>query len=305
VVCRRSLLVRQFFELLHPGQVLHIFQLKDRFGPTTTDGDIEAIILSKEVEGAGPVINAQRTEHALAPIIVYVLDDVGLENKFSSTELRTQLQLQVENQGDWLKRKWMDLCRYLGVSEGSAWDWFSLLVRKYCRSQRGYHNLFQVLERLRKLEGRTLRNPNIVQLAIWFDDLIYHPYDPSQNERLSANLCRQFLTSLNVSGCDNAVSYILATEKHIALTDDHDELEFLDLGISILGAEPRRYAEYKAGIRKEYYFLSFEDFKEKRTDFLRGHLDRTQLFFLPHNRDAWEAKARLNMQKEVEALALS
>jgi predicted metal-dependent HD superfamily phosphohydrolase len=290
---------------LHPGQVLHIFPLKDRSGPTTTDSDIEAIILSKEVEGAGPVINAQRIENALAPLSVYVLDDVGLENKFSSTELRTQLQLQVNNQGDWLKRKWMDLCRSLGVSEVSAWDWFSLLVRKYCRSHRGYHNLFQVLERLQKLESCTVRNPNIIQLAIWFDDLIYDTYDPSQNEMLSANLCRQFLTSLNVSGCDNAVSYILATEKHIALTDDQDELEFLDLDIAILGAEPGRYAEYKAGIRKEYYFLSPVAFKEKRTAFLRGYLDRTQLFFLPHNRDAWDAKARQNMQEEVEALALS
>jgi len=301
----RSFLVRQFFILLHPGQVLHIFALKDRSGPTATDAEIEAIILSKEVEAAGPIMNAQRAENGLQPMSLYVLDDVGLENKFSSTELRTQLQVQVKNQGDWLKQKWMDLCRSLGVAEEPAWDWYSLIVRKYCRSYRGYHNLLHVLDKLQNLENCTLSNRAAVEVAAWFDDVIYDTYDTTNNEKQSAALCKKFLTSLNITTCDNAVTYILATHKHTSLTNEQDELEFLDLDMSILGADPERYGEFSRGIRKEYFFYSAEEFRSKRIAFLRDYLSRAHLFFLPHNRARWEAQARVNIAKEIESLSLA
>lgn len=247
-------------------------------------------------------MNAQRAENGLLPMQVYVLDDVGLESKFSSTELRTQLQHQVKNNGDWLKQKWMDLCKRLGVAEEPAWDWYSLIVRKHCRSYRGYHNLTHILEKLQKLENATLHNKNVVEVAAWFDDVVHDTYDTTQNENESAKICKQFLTSLNITGCDIAVTYILATQNRIPLTNDEDELEFLDIDLSILGAEPERYAEYSAGIRKEFYFFSPEAFKTQRIAFLRSYLDREPLYYLPHNRVRWEALSRANMLKEIEEL---
>jgi predicted metal-dependent HD superfamily phosphohydrolase len=256
------------------------------------------VILSKEVEAAGPVMNAQRAENGLPPMQVYVLDDVGLEDKFSSTELRTQLQAQVHNKGDWIKRKWLDLCTHLGVPDESAWDWFSLIVRKYCRSYRGYHNLSHILELLEKSEGR-LVNPQTTELAIWFHDVIYDTYDTSKNEELSAELLRQFLSTTHVVGHDQAVTYVLATKRHAPLTEDQDELEFLDLDMSILGAPPARYAEYRAGIRKEYYFYSPQVYSDNRKTFLQSCLGRTELFLLHHNQEAWGGQARTNLEEEI------
>lgn len=197
--------------------------------------------------------------------------------------------------------KWNTLCKILAVEEEPASFWFTFLVDHYREPSRYYHTLTHVNDLLRKLEERSVQSVPSCELAIWFHDVIYDTQDPSLNEVKSAEACKDFLTSQHIEGYDVVVNYILATQKHAPLTGDADELEFLDLDMSILGAQPDIYDAYSANVRQEYVNYSDEVYREKRTAFLIACKAREQLFLLPHNQAQWTSQARENMQREVDS----
>jgi len=203
---------------------------------------------------------------------------------------------------DWLTSKWQELCLTLGVNSDSSSEWFARIFSHYSDSGRFYHGLKHIFDLLEKLESRQVANRTVCEIAIWFHDVIYNALNPAHNERLSADMCKEFLACHDIENHDKAVTYILATHFHTPLTEEPDELEFLDLDMSILGAEACEYDAYCASIRREYNFYTDEVYSQKRQAFLGACLDRQELFFLPHNKKAWTEQARQNMQRELTAL---
>ncbi len=75
-----------------------------------------------------------------------------------------------------------------------------------------------------------------------------------------------------------------------------------DADLAILAAEPGRYAEYVAGVRREYPHVSDADFAHGRAAVLRDLLAKPTLFHTESARRRWEQAARANVERELADL---
>ena len=64
----------------------------------------------------------------------------------------------------------------------------------------------------------------------------------------------------------------------------------------------RRYADYLAGVRREYAALPDRDFARGRAAVLRDLAGRPALFHTATGRARWETAARANLARELAAL---
>jgi pantetheine-phosphate adenylyltransferase len=100
----RELAVRRFCHKVNPnlGERLITFELEDPVGPTGTDPDLEALILTREVEKGGKMVNDARSAKGLGPLDLVFVDMILAEvkeeerasqfsNKTSSTYIREYL----------------------------------------------------------------------------------------------------------------------------------------------------------------------------------------------------------------------
>ena len=144
-----------------------------------------------------------------------------------------------------------------------------------------------------------------MELCIYFHDVIYDP-TKKDNEEQSAVL---FLKYAEEEKLDELLkkeveTIILATKNH-AVRQPNESLEcqvFLDLDLSILGADAATYGIYCENIRKEYSFVPQAAFVKGRTSVFLSFLSMPSLFRTDPGKTAWEAQARHNIATEYAAL---
>lgn len=178
------------------------------------------------------------------------------------------------------------------------------VISKYSEKHRYYHNLSHInylLEESRKYKFADIES---IELAIWFHDVIYNPKS-SKNEIESAELAVDKLTELGLVAekIAKVEKIILATQKHDSTGLDSDGKLFLDLDLSILGANPETYQKYKEAIRKEYSFVPWFLYKRSRRKILENFLQRETIYFTDEIRQSIESNARLNIQQEIKELS--
>jgi predicted metal-dependent HD superfamily phosphohydrolase len=93
---------------------------------------------------------------------------------------------------------------------------------------------------------------------------------------------------------------ILCTKTHQAF--DAESKILLDADLAILSAEPEHYQNYAAAIRKEYFWVTNEDYRIGRSRVLEGFLHRDRIYYTP-KMQAKEAIARRNLEAELRQLA--
>lgn len=166
-------------------------------------------------------------------------------------------------------------------------------------SGRGYHDtrhLAEVLARLDELgEGD---DPEVV-LAAWYHDAVYDGR-PDAEER-SAVLAEAELSSLDVDAAEVA-RLVRLTERHDPGPDDARGAALCDADLAILAADPDRYTEYAAGVRREYAAVPDADFRSGRLAVLEDLASRATLFRTAHARAHWETRARENLAREITEL---
>jgi precorrin-6B C5,15-methyltransferase / cobalt-precorrin-6B C5,C15-methyltransferase len=180
---------------------------------------------------------------------------------------------------------------------------------RYAEPHRHYHAtthldaLLRLFAEIRPL----LHDAEAVQLAIFYHDAIYQP-DRPDNEAASAALMRADLDGLvEVGTLARAEALILATRQHRipeGSTVDFaaDCALFLDMDISVLGAEVESFDRYEAGIAAEYRpHYPAEAYRAGRTAVLQGFIARDRLF-LSETFAKLEAPARANLARSIAAL---
>jgi predicted metal-dependent HD superfamily phosphohydrolase/uncharacterized glyoxalase superfamily protein PhnB len=202
------------------------------------------------------------------------------------------------------RRAWQTVGVRVGVRAGARGDGQALrdsLVARYEEIHRAYHTLQHLRECLGwfdRLRGLA-EHPAEVELALWFHDAIYDP-QRHDNEERSAELARE---SLEAADVDRAVAarvaaLVLAT-RHSAVPAGRDEQVLVDIDLAILGAEPRRFAEYDRQIRQEYSFVPAETYRLKRREVLQSFLERPRLYATEPMQAALEEPARRNLRRVV------
>ncbi|GAA5952087.1 hypothetical protein JCM3765_005188 [Sporobolomyces pararoseus] len=111
--------VRNFLELIRPGIKHDVVKLQDVYGPTATEPDIQALVVSEETRSGAQAINKLRSERSLSTLETFVInlvsDDasenpsslldnqtgvvkVAVETKMGSTGIREWIHKQQQRQ---------------------------------------------------------------------------------------------------------------------------------------------------------------------------------------------------------------
>jgi predicted metal-dependent HD superfamily phosphohydrolase len=187
-----------------------------------------------------------------------------------------------------------------------AADLRAALVAAYSEETRGYHDLRHLAEVCARLEelaaaGAPYDRPAVL-LAAWFHDAVYD--GERDAEERSAVWAEDALTQAGVpvAVVAEVVRLVRLTETHRPEGDDPDGAALSDADLAILAADPGRYAQYAADVRREYAHVSDADFRLGRAAVLRDLLDKPRLFHTAHAREHWEAAARTNVEREITSL---
>ena len=177
------------------------------------------------------------------------------------------------------------------------------LIAAYDEPGRAYHNrrhideCFGLLAAVRPLLDR----PGEVALALWFHDAVYDPRR-RDNEAQSAARAEAVVRDAGLVEAASAVrDLILLTADHTP-PDSADGRALVNIDLAILGAEPARFDEYEAQIRREYAWVVDGDFRAGRARVLRRFLARSPLYLTEHFRRDREGQARANLARSLDLL---
>jgi len=198
-----------------------------------------------------------------------------------------------------IKERWAEFVESRHVD----WTW-AMLCALYAEPHREYHNISHVAACSDLLRtSPSFADTPIVELALFFHDVVYVPGD-KRNEELSANLLRSLLpvARLSSSSWERACLAIMATQHHETVVDDTVSQLTVDIDLSILGADLPVYDRYAAAIRKEYSSVSDDAWRVGRSRFLTEMVERPQIFQTAWGRQQFEDRARNNMRQELYVL---
>jgi predicted metal-dependent HD superfamily phosphohydrolase len=200
--------------------------------------------------------------------------------------------------------RWLALLRSAGPS-GDVFGWYERLTTAYAEPQRHYHNRQHIAECLEEFDqARHLaKQPIAVELALWLHDTVYEP-KAGDNEERSAALAKACLNECGIGApvVDTVSRLILATKTHDAGPDPDAGLT-IDVDLSILGRDEKRFFEYEEQIRREFAWVSPELFRSKRAEILQRFLDHERIFATDWFRKKYEQAARRNLEASIRKLA--
>lgn len=199
------------------------------------------------------------------------------------------------------RQPWIDLWTRLGA-RGDPDPVFRSLAARYSEPHRAYHTMAHVTHCLAEFgAARALaRDPDAVELALWFHDAVYDPRATDCEEQ-SARLVLEVAHAAGIDG-DRAAAMIRAST-HRSAPDDPDTQLFADADLSILGQPEPVFDEYERGVRREYSFVPEPMFRAGRGAILRTFLQRPRLYGADFFRDRYESPARRNLERSLLRLA--
>ncbi|KAK4205089.1 hypothetical protein QBC40DRAFT_325736 [Triangularia verruculosa] len=188
------------------------------------------------------------------------------------------------------------------------------LTKFYTHPSRHYHSLRHVEALLALLSAHRDKfyDPEAVEAAIWFHDAIYDPRAKGNvNEVRSAELAMRHLSGqVDAVRLEGIRVMIEATATHTvpdlpSAEGVTDAMMFLDMDLSILGADEAEFDEYEVAVRKEYAHVNDAEWKEGRAAVLKRFLEREWIYHSELFRELLEEKARANLRRSLERLGKS
>jgi predicted metal-dependent HD superfamily phosphohydrolase len=200
--------------------------------------------------------------------------------------------------------RWTALWQRLGA-RGNGLAVFERLAAAYAEPTRAYHNATHIGDCLTLLDTsrRLARHPDEVEAAIWFHDAVYVA-GRSDNEEQSAELARTSLRDAKVaSDATERVGALVLATRHGTTPHQPDESLLCDIDLSILGTPPELFDLFERHIRQEYAMVPEQIYRTRRSEILRGFLNRLSIFQTAWFRDRFEARARENLERILRTLS--
>lgn len=224
-----------------------------------------------------------------------------------------------------LKTEWTKLCSRLNVSAAIRAKWWIKIRDLYSESHRHYHTLKHVRELLEHSTKHNdkLKRSEMVNLAIWFHDVIYDTNGSSKSsEEQSADLLLVFAKEAGLSDVDAKLVYdyiIATTPPHNCDGTDTDLQYLLDFDLAILGASWEKYQKYVLQVRHEYNLFPNAEgcfltrgirnlwrsckWTFGRPRVMKGFLKKEHIFKTAVMRAEREKQAKENIAKEIALIA--
>lgn len=183
---------------------------------------------------------------------------------------------------------------------------FAHLVAAYTEPHRHYHTLTHLDHMLAIATSfsHLAADWQVVQLAIWYHDIVYNSVHAIDNETRSAAWASADLATLGLSTVTvtHVSDLILTTRTHLPTSDLPDAPLLLDADLAILAAPPTEYDAYAAAIRAEYAHVPDDAFRRGRRAVLEQFLQRPRLFHTSDLHARFDSPARANLRREIAAL---
>ncbi|UEP46615.1 hypothetical protein [Burkholderia sp. B21-005] len=169
-----------------------------------------------------------------------------------------------------------------------------MLACRYAEPARHYHTLVHVRRCLRHLDlaRGAIPEPEAVELALWFHDVIFVP-GAQDNEQRSADWFRRQADG-RIRACDPVCAMILATT-HAGPAAEPDTCFVCDIDLAVLGASRSRFREDGRRLRAERPDLDDRAYDRLERAILRGLLERPRIYLTDFFYTRCEARARGNL----------
>ncbi|QQS22811.1 hypothetical protein IPM19_04265 [bacterium] len=207
-----------------------------------------------------------------------------------------------------LRWVWIRLYRELGA-RGNSIEVYNQIADRYSEPHRYYHTLTHIEHCLRELQAYRLEIPNrhAVELALWLHDVVYDTKLLNLNELTSEDLSAEYAMALMCTAglpqtLQDDVRRLILITKHNALPQQDDEKILVDIDLAILGQPKEIFDEYEANVRKEYGWVSEEDFTKGRIKVLESFLSRNRIYSTEFFHDKYSEQAEINMDRSLTAL---
>jgi predicted metal-dependent HD superfamily phosphohydrolase len=202
-----------------------------------------------------------------------------------------------------LRDRFAQLCGTFGVPSraGPLWD---ILEPLYQFPARFYHSLGHIEACLRTRDecSSTPEDQPTLELAVFLHDCVYDARRHDNEER-SAAIAEVFCDALSIHGPRRAlVTGIILATKHTGEPLSGDAALMVDLDLAGLAADWDTCWSHASAIRREYAWVSDEDFRYGRAAFLEALLARPALYHHPWFKQELEHRARENVTRQAAAL---
>ncbi len=180
---------------------------------------------------------------------------------------------------------------------------FSIVKTYYNHPQRFYHNLTHIETLISQIEQLSLSEKDytiLINVAL-FHDVIYKA-GRKDNEYKSALFAAHWLSILHLeTSTSEMICDIIRSTKSHKSSNSLTQL-FLDIDLSILGENQKKYSVYRKQIRREHTYIPNYLYKIGRKRFLNTILCRQNIFYTPSYYEAFESIARKNLKNELKEL---
>jgi len=178
-----------------------------------------------------------------------------------------------------------------GTYEASVFD---RVYAAWSGPSRHYHNARHLVECLMEVDA--VGAGDIAELALWYHDVIYVVGQHDCEEQSAVMLLADAKTMGIPEVTANEAAELVRATAHAHGRAARAADLVVDIDLSILGRDPKRFMEYELDVEKEYAAIPTPAFRKGRGDFLEKLLERPRLFATEHFHQKYEAQARANVK---------
>jgi len=187
-------------------------------------------------------------------------------------------------------------CQRPGACSGPAAVWQEV-AKRYAEPHRHYHDkshLAHCLEELDLAAGE-IREPDQVEMAIWFHDIVSGPGSTS-NELQSAELFRQVASEAMDGDFIAAVVALILVTTHSRQPYTPDHQFICDIDLASFGRPWEVFLNDSAAVKAEFQGPDDDYYRGKKA-FLEALLERPKIFLSDFFNQCYEDQARDNIQR--------
>ncbi len=188
------------------------------------------------------------------------------------------------------------------ADEGSSV--YQRLEDAYNEPHRHYHSMQHIDHCIEMLDDcrALLRQPDLVELAIWFHDAIFVPGN-ADNEARSAVLYQELAQNAHPDEYRKRIPRMIMATLHDGNALEDDDTHYLvDIDLSSFGLPWEDFLRDSLNLRRENQKTEDEDYYRGQFGFQRALLAREQFFRTEFFRQRFESRARDNLARYFEHL---
>jgi predicted metal-dependent HD superfamily phosphohydrolase len=183
------------------------------------------------------------------------------------------------------------------------------LTAAYAAPGRHYHDLqhIEALLALAEACAGEIVDRDAVEAAIWLHDAVYDSRREDNEERSAALAEERLAGTASEERIARIAAMIRATAGH-AMPDVADAGSrqdcalFLDMDLSVLGSPEAEFDAYEAAVRREYDWVTEDQWRQGRRAVLAGFLTRPAIYVTARFQASHEAAARHNLTRAIGRL---